>query len=243
MQKAFWTGLAAALLLVIGPQVAQASSIRLFQGSNLLEILDDQAGDENLDPGIIVLTNRILGDFINISVTATSKDVSGSQASPLMVLTVYAASENDGSLKVEFTDDDFGSTGTNAVADTDSALALGLAPDEGLISYSTWIHGTNQLFGGRLELNDVVTDLMTTQDDNDPRYYTLLNGAGPYALTQRFSITHDVASPTGQLSGGTSTLRIDNGGAPSVPDGGSTAALLGSALMALSLVRRRLGVR
>lgn len=232
MKKALWAGLAAALVVVAGAQSAEAGSIRLTQGANVLTINDGGVGDANGAAGAINLIGTTLGVFRDITVSAFSQPISGSLANPDMVLNVSAESTAAGTLMVEFSDTNFAGTGTTVVANTQTLLG-----PAGSFQYDTLFDATNGLLAGGA--------LVTSQGVNGFNIGAISSGVGPYSLTQRIILAHNAASPVfggaGQNTNSTNTLSVQRG--QDVPDGGSTAALLGSALMALGLVRRRFSKR
>ncbi len=236
MKKALWAGLAAALVVVAGAQSAEAGSIRVFVNGGFVTQVNDLDGD-----GIINFASSS-GVFNTITVTAITKPQAGygSPTEPFMYLNVSATSTAAGQLLVEFSEDDFGTSGQPLVAGTTTILP----PGGSTFAYQTFQGTDNLLF------SSVPTGtFLTSQNSNGFANFNLTDVTA-YSLSQQIVLNHGSASPLSNPSNpnsarlptnSTNTLSID--GQRDVPDGGSTAALLGSALMALGLVRRRFSKR
>ena len=209
--------------MVVGANQASANSIRLSAdfGASWTEV-----GDGDGDG--IVQFNGTVGTFTVNLTTGISKPELGSASSPRMELSsIQASSSGSGTLWIQHSDTDFTQLGSARASFTINELTAG----SGVDYYRTYWSATNTLWA--------TTNLMTDQGPfgpypgDPPGAFPQVQIApgptsGPYSLTQTISLTHSGAA--------TSSLRA----VVTVPDGGSAAALLGSALLAFGFLRARL---
>ncbi len=220
--------LAACVCFLATSQAVEAGSIRLSTngGVLILDVNDGSVDDDDPESGVISFNIASFGVFTDIEIDAYTKPDLGSETSPSMRVEVSASSASAGELVVQFSDQGFGPSGTSL-----HATLFGGSSDD--VDYVVWHDEFNSLYG----TTNVVAGLTGTGFINLEAFDALPSGAPLYSLTQGVVFNHDA-------NGGQSAViaRLDVTG-KSVPDGGSTAALLGSALMALGMVRRRFAKR
>jgi len=209
------------LLCLVAVPSAEALSIKLASGITTKIVADGSADDINMGVVGDVLYSESIGSFLVTVTNGVSNPLIGSATSPAMSLTVTAISLGAGTLTVWLTDDSFGphANGTGARASFGGTTV-------GTIAYTTYQDTANSAF---FDSGSPLTTLSTGSPFVPGSTSGSLAGAASYSLTQKLVITHSV----GGVSALSATLNV--------PDGGSTAALLGSVLFAFGMVRRRFG--
>lgn len=199
--------------------VAQAvPTMKISDGISTITVSDNLAGDANAAAGLVTWVGSIGVWNINVN-TGVTKPAFGNADNPYMDLNfVNGSSSGAGTLTIWFSETDFTKNGT-AAARIGGTVALG-----GTVSYETYYDTANALFGN--------SGALTNQGPFAGAFSASATG-GPvidpnvYSLTQKITITHGQAG----VSSGDAEL--------TVPDSGSTIALLGAALATLGLISRR----
>jgi len=197
-------------------------TLKLIQGATTVIVSDNGLGvgpnadsggtDSSAVLGAVAFNGSVGAYVVNVS-TGITKPLQGSSASPFMDLN--SVDVGVGTLTLMFSETGFTQLG--------SALALIGGTSNGTISYSTYWSASNALFA--------TDNLLTTQSFGSGAFSGTRTGGPtsgqPYSLTQVVTITHNsltTSSFDAQLT---------------VPDSGSTIALLGAALATLGLISRR----
>ncbi|MEK0450695.1 MAG: hypothetical protein RL088_2963 [Verrucomicrobiota bacterium] len=212
---------AAVGLLIVAPVTALAvPTIRVSDGVNApLLVVDESGGDLSSGmPGAVALAGIIYNGWTLDLVLGMSKPLTGSATAADFSLYASAISSGAGSLKIQFSDDNFSpilggyslSYGGETAATSSSA-------------YKAYVDNTNILFGGSLLAGSIDSGAFSHNVSGS------LAGAGPYSLTHEVQFTHTSASSSSISAGFVS-----------VPDGGSTIGMLGSLFVAVSAVRRKI---
>jgi hypothetical protein len=217
--------LVAAVVGLAAPPLAYAvPTLRLTYGANTVEIADASGSDSNPLAGAVTFIGPLGNFFLNVS-TGISKPVLGSATLPSMDLSsVDVSGPSGGTLTILFSDDFFGPTFGGVTASIGGTTG-------GTVLYSTYADASNVLFG--------MSTLLTTQGAfTGPAFSgtTFADlGLPSFSLTQEVVISHG--------SAGATSFNAELKAAPkAVPDGGSTAALLGAVLVGLESLRRRFRV-
>lgn len=197
-----------------------ASSITLADSVTLSSVTVTDGDFDGL-----ILFNGSLGIW-NVTVTqGTTKPALGAAGQPVMDLQVFASSTQAGTLTVSFSEGGFS-----------------LLPGKIVANFSA-----TTLASGSVATYDTYDDLalssaLTSQSLSGPgspsastKTVALTASSSPYPLTQVVKITHTGATDLTTASNVEARL--------TAPDGGWTVAMLGSVLLAIGLMRRRLGVR
>lgn len=217
--------------LALAPALHAVPTLRLSDGATTVSITDDTASDQDYlsDPGfqhtagIVNFTGSVGSWTLNIT-TGVSKPAAGSAISPVMTLnSVNASSSAGGTLTISFSDDFFGPTTANMLAN------LGVSFTSGTVSYTTYSDSANALFG--------MTTGLTSVGPLGPGSFntsstTSLALPSPYSLTMQVVIAH--------AANGTTSLAAGFQEGAAVPDGGSAVFLLGLSLVALAAQRRNM---
>ena len=196
------------------------ASLQLIVGADVLTIPDGSSGDKNSDPGAVTWT----GTFDGFSITfagGTTKPALGSATSPSMDIGTFLVSGGSGTLTLRFSDNGFGPTSGTA-----HALITGSTTGTQTITFNTYGGSSNTLFdlGQPLTSLGPLSGVISSSASGGN-----LNLAGPYELTEELIVSGE----------GSSSLDARL----SVPDGGTTVALLGLALVGVEGVRRKFGQR
>jgi hypothetical protein len=197
-------------------------TLQLTSGASVVTIVDNGPGDSNPAVGAVTYIGAIGGWATNVS-TGLTKPILGSPSSPKIDLnSVNVSSTGAASLKIEFSDTGFTQIGT-AVASIGGTQAFGN------LTYAAYWSASNVALA--------TTNLLSSQSfdrlagDFDPSFAGSVSGGAVtsnlYSLTQVVTITHTGAGSTSFDAELT------------VPDSGSTIALLGAALATLGLISRR----
>ena len=202
-------------------QMANATpTLIVWAGGSPLTITDGGVGDVNPATGQITWIGSI-GDWTFNVDTGTTYPIIGTLAFPQLDLNVNATSDGaGGTIWIYFSADGFGpSSGT-------SQLSVG-GTTAGTVSAGGWGGTSNSLFD--MTASNLLANLGPLGGpafSGDVLGGNVTNG-GPYSLTEVIEITHSGAGMT----------TVD--AALSVPDGGTTAMLVGFGLLGLSAISRR----
>jgi len=204
-----------AIALGISGAAQAVPTLRLTAGATTVEVADGSVGDLTSDAGAVTYSGAVGSNWtINVS-TGLTKPAFGSPQNPFMDLNSINLSQGAGSITLMFSETGFTQLG--------SAFAAIGGTAGSSIEYKTYWSATNALFA--------MDNLLTSQSFGAGAF-SGSQSAGivtgqPYSLTQVVTITHtgrDTSSFDAELS---------------VPDSGSTIALLGAALATLGLISRR----
>lgn len=171
-----------------------------------------------------VTYNGSAGVWNLVVTTGLTAPALGTHANPSMDLSIQASSTAGGSLYIGLVDTGF--TGVGSLAATISGHVVSGAPESYLFNMfadTSNTQPTTTLPTGSIitTLSGVLPVLATTTGT--------LPGTSPYALGEVVEIT----------STGATTTSID-AGSSTVPDGGTTAMMLGLALSGLALLKRKI---
>ncbi len=191
-------------------------TMKISDGITTLTIADGSGSDSNPGAGLVTWIGTIGVWNINVN-TGVTKPAFGDAENPYMDLNfVNGSSSSGGTLTIWFSETDFTKNGT-------AFAAIG-GTTAGMVSYETYYDSANALFGNSGAL---------TNQGFGPGAFSGTATGGPvmdpnvYSLTQKITITHGQQG----VSSGDAEL--------TVPDSGSTIALLGAALATLGLISRR----
>lgn len=221
-----------ALLAITGiafatvPNVEAIPTIRLFDGTTSWDIVDDSIDDTSMFGLGDVAFSGVFGDWV-VDVSGTTKPMAGSASSPSMFFFASASSIGSGTLSISFSEDGFGFIPLGGSAY--SAFG-GTADAFGSVSYNAYTDSA--LFGTGTSLASYSYSALDVPFSFDDTAFQSLSFPASFSLTQEVVFTHG-------SSGGLSSFHADSGAA-SVPDAGSTLALLGASLTALGAVRRKI---
>jgi hypothetical protein len=186
-----------------------------------MTVADNSVGDANPATSQVTWIGSLGNWNLNVD-TGTSFPVIGTLDSPQLDLSFDATTSTGGTLWIYLSDNGFGPT-FNV-----STLANIGGTTGGTVSYWAFGGASNNLFD--------TTQLLFAGPFNGPSFSAdvagaAINNAGPYSLTEVIEITQ----PGAGTSSGDAML--------SVPDGGTTALLLGAGLLGLGVVasKRKLG--
>ena len=202
---------AVALFAMTGSSYA-IPTIKLYDGVTTVSVLDGSGSDLDPAPGIVTWFGPVGVWQINVT-TGTS---SGSAASPFLDLnSVNASSTAGGTLTVSFSDTGFGPSDGGVGVSVGGTAA-------GTVQFETYADAGNGLF--------TLTTLLTSQSFGAGGFSGAASASlalpASYSLTEVATITHaageEATSFEGQLH---------------VPDGGTTAWLLGITLSGLALLK------
>jgi hypothetical protein len=191
-------------------------TMKISDGISTITISDGGAGDSNASAGLVTWIGNIGVWNINVN-TGVTKPAFGNAENPYMDLNfVNGSSSSAGTLTIWFSETDFSKNGT-AFAKIGGTAA-------GTVSYETYYDTANALFGnsGALTNQSFLAGAFSGSVTGGP-----VMDPNVYSLTQKITITHSQQG----ISSGDAEL--------TVPDSGSTIALLGAALATLGLISRR----
>jgi len=157
-----------------------------------------------------------VGNFTFNKVTAITDPIFGAPASPdLNLISLDVSSGLGGQLTVTFTDDGFTGSPLNLMATIGGTTGVGDS-----VQLLTYVNGT------------LLTDsgILGGPAFDNAEFASLINGS-PYSLTLKAVITHSGGIEAHATSFG---ARLQT----TVPDGGSTAVILGLGLLGLGTLRR-----
>ena len=205
-----------AIALGLSGAAQAVPTMKISDGITTLTIADGSGSDSNGAAGLVTWIGTIGVWTINVN-TGVTKPAYGDAENPYMDLNfVNGSSSSAGTLTIWFSETDFTKNGT--------AFAVIGGTAAGMVSYETYYDSANALFGNSGAL---------TNQSFGPGGFTGAATGGPvmdpnvYSLTQKITITHGQQG----VSSGDAEL--------TVPDSGSTIALLGAALATLGLISRR----
>lgn len=215
MKKLYQLLALAAVAVGITPAAQALPQLMIYDGTTTIIITDNGAGDSSAVAGRLVWNGSIGNWTLNTDV-GTTYPVLGSLTNPQLDLSFNAFSTTGGTLTLTFSADGFGPTGGTAVASIGGTAS-------GTVSYAT--------YGGTNNTNFSTSHLLTSQGPFTGAFSGTVaggtvNNAGPYALSQQLVITHTQSG----ITTGDALL--------TVPDSGTTALLLGLALLGLGFVAR-----
>ncbi len=224
------TSLAIAAILAVGTQFAGAiPTLYISDGTvpGTITVLDGGFGDSlAATPGAVLYAGGVGTNWVLTISTGLSKPVVGSGTSPELSLDVSAVSIGAGTVTIWWSDDDFGPLGNAhfVVGSSVSSLATG-----GSVTWSTYGDSGNAINGndGALAQSTLMSSMAVAAALNPAPQ----GGPEPfsYSLTAKIVITHGTG-------GGTSNPDM---ALTSVPDGGTTLALLGCSMLGLGGLRRK----
>ena len=207
------------VLALVAPSSAGASSIKIWDGVHAAVIISDGSGlDDDASAGVIEVNSYTYWAW-KISIDGYTKPSDGSATDPYLYLhdistsTTSAASTT---LTIWFSEVGFGPSGTYVFADIGGKTA-------GSMTYETY-KGSGLFDEGTL----LTSQSFNTSSFNGADIGDATGVAGPYSLTQKFTITHGAG--TGKKTSFDAVL--------TVPDQGTTLSLLGLALLGLAGVNR-----
>lgn len=195
-------------------------TITVTSGSSSVTIVDNGANDLNPSSGALAYTGQ-LGVFTFTLSTGITKPFAGTAAAPLFSLSENASASSAGTLLVSFSDTSFGPS--SGVFNT----TLGGGATAGSVNALFYKDTTNTLFG--------TSSLMSTLSGSGTQFAVV--GTGGNAPASAYSLTESVTITA--LGAGLTTFTATT----SVPDGGSTIALLGLTLISAECIRRLLNKR
>jgi hypothetical protein len=207
--------------LASAPSALAVSTLTLDDGPGGLApliIVDGGAGDSFAGvPGTIAFVGSYGVFTINVT-SGVSKPSIGSAANPQLSLDTQSVSSGAGTLYIQFSDDDFGPLSPSLNFGVDASVTS-LAPG-GSVTWSTYGDSANAING-----NDGIHAQSSFSTASTPFSTSVLAPTGgpigfPYSLTAQMVITHTAA--------GTSNPDMV---LASVPEGGSTAVMLGIAML------------
>jgi VPDSG-CTERM motif len=213
-----------AVALITAPFAAAVPTLYYDAGSNGIDytVADGGLGDAAPLTGGAVIAIFADGNW-NVLTTATTKPVTGSAGNPQLSSTNLTFS-GTGEITIYFAESGFGPSSSNFRAELSSSSLA----DDATVSYSTYsTTGAVNLaaLGAAMTSQTIIGGLGA-----GPAFGVLtVAGTGPYNLIQKLVINQ----PTGGNVTVTANLR-------SVPDGGTTLALLGASLLGLGAVRRKM---
>jgi hypothetical protein len=194
-------------------------------GGAFVTVLDNMAGDmDSMTAGGIVVAG--VGSQFSFAIqSASTKPVSGTAELPVMSLNINAtAARNSPStktLELWFTETDFGPTAAMLMTDLSST---GMGSWKG----GSYVDDSNVSFGTTTLLASLSTS--NTGSGGPVTSALPMNPFTSYSLTTYLKLTIEA----GKTANGNLTVR-----ALAIPDGGSTVAFLGMALVAVEGVRRK----
>tara|TARA_R110000868_G_scaffold39376_4_gene137119 strand:- start:37127 stop:37810 length:684 start_codon:yes stop_codon:yes gene_type:complete len=178
---------AAALLTVSGIALALPAhaipSLRLTQGSNIVTISDNGAGDANTDLGAVAFSGSIGSFYVPIALGVT-KPILGSVIEPSVDL-VSLQVGGGSSIQIEFSETDFFSNGT--VVDLPSLIG---GTTNGTIRYQTFASLSNDLFAADILISDSGVLGPGAFSFSD---FASIALSGTYSLTSVVTITHSAS--------------------------------------------------
>jgi hypothetical protein len=207
-------------LIALTSQQAQAVSIRLTSGLGDSGIITD-----NVLLGQALFSGAVAAWNVNLT-TATSKDILGSAASPMIDMTSFDSTTTGSATDLRILISDTGFTGSplSFLADISSSANLGVTA-----TFNTYAHAGNVLFGTGLGSTSLTgVSGMTGLFDS-----TLLSASQSFGAPYSLTLEIILRAPTGPSA--TSFDASLHG----VPDGGTTVGLFGLALLAVAAMRRK----
>ena len=219
--------LAVTLVSLVATQSAEALTIALVSGPDLVIVTDGGPGDSAALSGVVA-TSATVGAFEVVLTAGFSDPIFGSSSNPTMLYNIEAFSSTGGTLQAYLTDDSFAATGTTVSASlaTPPPLNLiGLPLATSGVTYNTYYAASNAEFD--------LDVLLTSQAATGFAAGVLPDGTGPYSLTQEIIIT----TTTAGVATASATLSVP---AVAVPDGGLALSLLGFAMVGVEGLRRKL---
>lgn len=221
--------IASAAILAVGTQFAGAvPTLRISDGTLTLDVVDNSGQDDTGLAGKVRYNGQFGQWWIDVSTTGTTMPFQGSNVSPYMDLNFVVSSQTatvaPPSLTIQFSEIGFGPMNSFAnFADSIGGTIGGTAASS--VSCSTSLDVANALFGG---------SVITGKTFNGNGAFSCeASAAGqttaPFSLTKTIVVTHPAGTWT--TSGDTEIT---------VPDGGTTLALLGGSLLGLGAIRRKL---
>lgn len=216
MNKNIIKGIVAASVLAFTTVASAVPTMTISDGINpVITIVDGGAGDSNLGTAGVVGYNGSVGLWNLVVSIGQTKPFLGSAEAPHMDLNYVVTSTGAGTITIKWSDTDFTAGSAGFAAEIGGTTA-------GSVQFSTYADAGNTLFGTGIQL--------TSQSFNSsPFSGTASHGAvgdNSFSLTEVLVITH--GSGTTSDSGDASLA--------TVPDGGATVTLLGTALAGLGLM-------
>jgi hypothetical protein len=201
--------------------MSHATPMLLVWGGSWLGVDDGSALDANSQAGVIDYSGTLGNWTINVDIGT----VSGSQEYPVMNLTFAATSTIDSNtaLYLYFSDDNLGPTLNGLV----TTSLVGAVDGKGTVSYSSNFLPSGATMATMLTAAGPFTGSFSSSDNS------IVNCDGLYRLTEVVAIK---GLDAGQSVSG--VLHLDDPSAR-LPDGGTTALLLGFGLIGLSMVARK----
>lgn len=192
--------------------------------SGPVTVSDNGSGDNDSAAGVI-LFNQIVGIWDIAVSTGRTQPAIGTVGDPAMDLSLTAHSTGSGSLTIAFYSDEFGPSLNNVL----SASLTGILASNATVTYLTF---QDETFSTYQFATPLTSQSYTGAGAFNIGPVTAPLASSSYSLLQVLKLDH--------VGAGTS-INLD--GALTAPDGGWTVAMLGSALLAIGLLRRRFGVR
>jgi hypothetical protein len=216
-----------ALAFTATPSAHATAELELISGASSVIITDGGVNDANSLTGAITFSGTVGTFDISITTTGITKPVLGSATSPSLDLNSIQVSSGVGNLTILFSDVGFGPTSGSFLGQIGGTINNG----GGSLSYATFVNTSNT----ELAISGPGTTQLTSQGPFAPGAFSgtttsgILAMAGPYSLTQEVVISHSTGGNTSFNASLTTT----------VPDGGSTVALLGAVLVGFEALRRK----
>jgi hypothetical protein len=180
----------AVFVFIFSSQSAHATAtLRLSDGSTVIDVTDGGAGDLNSTAGVVTYFGNIGSFNINLTTGSTYPAV-GSLSYPIMYLKdVNVTTTNIGSLTIMFSETGFGPTGSSDFI----TQAWGGTSDT--VTFNSYFDSSNALFGMGTSVGTLGPYSTTTFNNTAT---TSGNPSNPYSLTNVATITY--SSPSGSLS-------------------------------------------
>lgn len=198
-------------------------TLRLTAGATVITIVDGGGSDSSATAGSVVYVGSVGAEWtVNIT-TGTTKPLQGSAGVPFIAIDTSSTSRSAGipdSLKIEFSETGFSATTGGYLIKYGGTVATG-----GSLDSFAYADTTDTLFGTGTALGS----LLGSSGAYSSTGGAATPGTAPYSLTLVMVLTHATGANTSTPGITLST----------VPDGGSTLMLLGSALTAVGFLNRK----
>lgn len=179
----------ACMSVLLSTQSAHAlATIRLTDGSTVLDIADGGMYDSNATAGVVTYVGGFNGIW---TINVTTGITSGSSSYPVLDLnSINVSSTSGGTLDILFSDVGFGATPT-----AEFITEWGGVTD-GTISATSYLDSSNSLFGTATTIGTLGPDVAAFSGTT----YSVLDPADPYSLTSKVTLTHSAAGDTSSFN-------------------------------------------